>query len=86
MKYPAGAIRRGIATDPCLKRDLPWQQLQRRLAQATTAGGEYSAALAPIQRQWRFANTPGSWLSRPRPGVTRRRQLSDERARTPTAE
>jgi hypothetical protein len=47
--------------------NLPWQALQRRLAEAFGAEEAiaYSAGAGAAQ-QWRFAATTGSWLDRSR--------------------
>jgi hypothetical protein len=52
--------------------NLPWQALQRRLAEAFTAeqGTGYPVGPGTAHSHWRCAPTTGSWLDRSRTRVT----------------
>ena len=52
--------------------NLPWQTLQRRVAEGLIAGTRsYPGVRETVQPHWRFTPAVGSWLNRSRSGVLR---------------
>ncbi len=58
-----------MMTDRPETRNLPWQVVQRNLAQAGVETGNFAIGRRQIQPHWRFTPATDCWLNRMRRGV-----------------